>query len=257
MDEIVDKVTWLSAKSGPLVADAADGGAAQSRKKLHDTAENFEALMAGFLVRSMRQAMSSSGFYGSAYGSEIFQSMMDEVLAQTLAARANLGIAEALERQLASRVPASAAPPVKTAGLENYEPIITAAAARHGVDANLLRAMIQQESAGDASAVSSKGAAGLMQLMLETAAMLGVHDRFDPEENISGGAEYFAGLIQRFGTVEKALAAYNAGPTAVEKYGGIPDFPETQDYVTNVMKKYRALLSQPQDAPAEKAGGPW
>ena len=116
--------------------------------------------------------------------------------------------------------------------LENYEKAIEQCSARYGLDAALLKAVIYAESGGDHRALSSRGAAGLMQLMPETAAELGVEDPFDPEQNIASGARYLKSLIDRFGSVELALWAYNAGPRAVEE-DRLP--AETRAYVPRVL----------------------
>ncbi|HEX6211134.1 MAG TPA: lytic transglycosylase domain-containing protein [Methylomirabilota bacterium] len=109
-------------------------------------------------------------------------------------------------------------------------------ARRHDLSPDLVRAVIQVESAWNPRAVSSKGALGLMQLMPATAAELGVTDPFDPEQNIRGGVTYLKRLLDRFnGNPELALAAYNAGPGAVEKYGRrIPPYRETRQYVRKI-----------------------
>lgn len=109
---------------------------------------------------------------------------------------------------------------------------------KHGLPASLIRSVIQTESAGDSTAVSSAGAKGLMQLMDGTAKDLGVRDSFDPEANVDGGARYLKQLLRRFdGDLTKTLAGYNAGPGAVEKHGGIPPYQETQNYVRTVLKR--------------------
>jgi soluble lytic murein transglycosylase-like protein len=119
--------------------------------------------------------------------------------------------------------------------LDAYKTEIAAAAADFGVDTSLLRAVIHAESAFNPLAVSNKGAQGLMQLMPSTAGDLGVTDAFDVAQNIRGGARYLAQLLKDFnGNAQLATAAYNAGAGAVQKYGGIPPYDETQVYVQRV-----------------------
>jgi len=103
----------------------------------------------------------------------------------------------------------------------------------------LVKAVIAAESNFDPKAVSHKGAQGLMQLMPKTAAWLGVSDPLVPGENVRGGTAYLRQMLDRFGDVERALAAYNAGPEAVARYGGIPPYRETQAYVRRVLAYYR------------------
>jgi soluble lytic murein transglycosylase-like protein len=128
-----------------------------------------------------------------------------------------------------------------------FDPIIERAAASAAVEANLLRAVIVVESGFNSRAVSKRGAVGLMQLMPETAIRFGVHDPYDPGQNIGAGASYLKFLIDRFGQdVKLALAAYNAGENAVDRSGGqIPPFSETQAYVPRVLKIYRMLGEKP------------
>jgi soluble lytic murein transglycosylase-like protein len=127
---------------------------------------------------------------------------------------------------------------------QSFEDEILQAALDNGVESALIRAIIHAESAYQADAVSPKGAQGLMQLMPQTAKMLQVSDPFNPAKNIDGGARYLADLLQQFnGDVTLAAAAYNAGPGAVTKYGGVPPYEETREYVRRVNilnKRYSA-----------------
>lgn len=133
------------------------------------------------------------------------------------------------------------------AGSSEYNPLIEQAAARYGVDPAVLHGLIQQESDFDPGAESSAGAAGLTQLMPGTATSLGVANPLDPAESIEGGARYLGGLMSEFGgNTEDALAAYNAGPGAVQQYGGVPPYAETQSYVSKVLGNAEAYRqSQP------------
>jgi len=121
----------------------------------------------------------------------------------------------------------------------DYDDIIAEASKLHGVEPELIQAMIDIESGGDPSALSSKGASGLMQLMPSTAKAMGVEDSTDPRQNIFGGTKYIAQQLKATGgDVSLALARYNAGPDNVTRYGGIPPFSETQKYVPKVQQKY-------------------
>jgi hypothetical protein len=119
----------------------------------------------------------------------------------------------------------------------SLEDLFEKASQKYGVDVNLLKAVAKAESGFDASCTSSSGAKGIMQLMPSTAASLGVTDVYDPEQNIMGGAKLLSSLLDKYdGNVSLALAGYNAGVGNVKKYGGIPPFKETQDYVVKVTK---------------------
>ncbi|MBC5824533.1 MAG: lytic transglycosylase domain-containing protein [Candidatus Eremiobacteraeota bacterium] len=131
-------------------------------------------------------------------------------------------------------------------GVGKFGALIRSCAARNEVDPALVAAVVRQESGFQARAVSSAGALGLMQLMPDTARSLGVSDPFDPAQNIDGGTRLLRGLIDRYhGRLDFALAAYNAGPGAVDRFHGVPPYAETRAYVRDVLSAYhaRALAS--------------
>lgn len=136
---------------------------------------------------------------------------------------------------------------VSQAGKNRFAPLVEEAARTYQIDAALLHAVISAESGYNPSAVSNKGAVGLMQLMPETARRYGVENSFDPEQNIRGGTKYLSYLLQLFdNNLELAVAAYNAGEKAVIRHGySIPPYPETLGYVPKVLKlqkKYNSIL---------------
>lgn len=137
--------------------------------------------------------------------------------------------------------------PTSSAYREAYDDLIVEHAQAQGLRPDLVRAVVQVESGYNARAVSSKGALGLMQLMPATAAAVGVRSPFDAEENIRGGTTYLRQLLDRFdGNEELALAAYNAGPLAVDRYGNqVPPYPETRDYVRRIRTQTATGTAQP------------
>lgn len=128
---------------------------------------------------------------------------------------------------------------------DRYAPVIDRVATRYGVHPDLIDSVIRIESAFNPRAVSRKGARGLMQLMPETASLLGVRDAFDPLQNIDGGVRHLRGLLHRYrGKLGLALAAYNAGDRAVDRYRGVPPYRETQRYVKQVLWLYQDRAPQ-------------
>lgn len=120
-----------------------------------------------------------------------------------------------------------------------WDRLISEIALGNGVDPILVKHVIAMESGFEPTALSPKGAMGLMQLMPATANELGVADPWDPEQNIKGGIKYLSWLLKKYnGNLEKALAAYNAGPSAVDSYKGIPPYQETQNYVRTILSRY-------------------
>lgn len=124
---------------------------------------------------------------------------------------------------------------------DQYDHLIRKASILHDVDFSLVKSIIKVESNFDCYAVSQKGAKGLMQIMPQNFTFLNISNPFDPEENIMGGTLYFKQMLEKFNRIELALAAYNAGPTTVDKYNGIPPITETKGYVRKVMSHYKDI----------------
>ena len=125
---------------------------------------------------------------------------------------------------------------------ENIEGLIEKYAQKNNLDPDFIKAVVKQESGFNPDATSKCGAMGLMQLMPNTAKGLGVTNAYDPEQNIEGGVKYLKSMLNRFNNDHKlALAAYNAGPGAVQKYGDVPPYRETQNYVKNILASYEAM----------------
>ncbi|QAT50776.1 lytic transglycosylase domain-containing protein [Caproiciproducens sp. NJN-50] len=133
-------------------------------------------------------------------------------------------------------------------GGQGLDDIFDRASRTYGVPENLLKAVAKAESGFQADAVSRCGAQGIMQLMPSTARSLGVTDSFDPEQNIMGGAKYLGSLLGKYGDAKLAVAAYNAGSGNVDKYGGVPPFSETQNYVEKVLSYAGGDVSVPSGA---------
>ncbi len=286
--------------SGTAAAQAHTPLDDKARQKLQRATKDFESLLVGYMLKSMRSSMSTKEMFGDSYGGDVLEGVFDGEMAQHVSQNSSLGLAETLYRKMTgeslphSRIPArhAAAPvqPVKrdqekpaivrpaqpvaaspggtpapllgprdttavtpaaadtTAAvpdslrrrLDVVAPLIQEASATHGVDGNLLKAIIATESGGNTQARSSKNAKGLMQLIDSTATAMGVRNVWDPRENVLGGAKYLSKLMDQFGGDKaKAVASYNAGPGAVLKHGGIPPFKETQAYVEKVMNYMR------------------
>jgi soluble lytic murein transglycosylase-like protein len=167
----------------------------------------------------------------------------------TLANLSRTSSAPAIAKPALYTPPAETSAPSATAASSgtrpNLDTVVEQTARRHDVDANLVKAIIRTESNNDPRAVSNKGALGLMQLMPFTARGLGVINVFDPVQNVDGGVRYLKSLLTQFGgDLPLSLAAYNAGPGAVERHGGIPPYRETQDYVRKIGNLYGSLREQ-------------
>lgn len=209
------------------------------RRQVHDT-KNFADKLQTATANSTSNALSSSAAANSSASEkskkEIDSKASDksaEKLDKPQGASPENTSATASANAMNDDLPSSELSPKMT----QFMPSIKSAAQKYNLPPELIAGIIWQESRGNPKAVSHCGAMGLMQLMPETAAHLGVRNPFDPDQNIEGGSKYIRQMIDRFnGKVELAVAAYNAGPGNVEKYGRtIPPFKETQEYVPHVL----------------------
>lgn len=158
---------------------------------------------------------------------EDFRKILDEKISPT-DDKTSLNIEKADDKKLGSK--------------ENIEELILKYANENNLDADFVKAVVKQESGFNPNATSKCGAMGLMQLMPQTARALGVVDAYNPEQNIQGGVKYLKSMMTRFDNDPKlALAAYNAGPGAVQKYGDVPPYRETQNYVKNIMASWEKI----------------
>ncbi len=179
-------------------------------------------------------------------GAEFEKSLQKEIrrireTGKTAEAQTSAEVKQAQEKSSAGNAPAAQESSALAVGGDgsSFSDMIAAAAQKYDVDPKLVSAVAEAESGGDQSAVSHAGAVGVMQLMPDTAAALGV-DPYDKAQNIEGGAKYLRQMLDNFGgDVKKAVAAYNAGPQAVRDYGGVPPYAETQNYVEHVLDLYQ------------------
>ncbi|MCJ7508693.1 MAG: transglycosylase SLT domain-containing protein, partial [candidate division Zixibacteria bacterium] len=211
-----------------------------------------------YLLKTMRSTIPKSEFLEDDLGNDIFTSITDEEVAKKISQTQGLGIADMLYKEFAKFksdesasekdkavhldiIPTQKKPETVSASpslekVNRFEDHICLAANEYEVSPQLIKAVIYHESGGNPKAVSPKGAKGLMQLTDSTAQEMGVKNIFDPRENILAGTKYLKSLIQRFGgDLKLALAAYNAGPSIVEKIGTVPPFKETISFVNKVL----------------------
>jgi soluble lytic murein transglycosylase-like protein len=166
--------------------------------------------------------------------------------AATLQAASSPSVPSAYAASASGAYPATTPAGGESGSTGQYDALVNQAAARYNIDPAVLHGLIQQESGFDPNSTSGAGAEGLTQLMPSTAASLGVANPLDPVESIEGGARYLSQMMSRFGgNVSDALAAYNAGPGAVERYGGTPPYAETQSYVAKVLAYAEAYRRSP------------
>jgi soluble lytic murein transglycosylase-like protein len=240
--------------------------------QIRKVAQEFEALFSSMMLKAMRKTVGDNPLIPQSTGESIFTDMLDEEYSKSISSTTSMGLADFIVKELEKEgnpakalndlnaatkgspwasdprflpktLGASDATAVLTAASDKtndnvgkWDGLIARASRENGVDKNLIRAIITQESGGNHLAVSPKGAKGLMQLMDSTSTDLGVKAPFSPWANISGGTKYLKQLLGRFkGNEQLAVASYNAGPKTVEQYGTVPPYPETRNYVKAVL----------------------
>lgn len=252
---------------------------AHTPENIRRIAQEFESLFTSTMLKAMRQTVGENPLIPSGFGEQVYTDMLDQKYSEMISSHGSLGLADMVVKQLEqlgeggnsslqelknlkndswrsdSRFLPQGVSPNGSQGTGNikdkvqkWDDLINQASKEHGVDKNLISAVIAQESAGNPYAVSKAGAKGLMQLMDSTALDMGVTSSFSPQANINGGVKYLRQLLQKHNGDERlALAAYNAGPAAVEKYSGVPPYIETQNYVDSVMQLKKAFEQDSSD----------
>ncbi len=232
----------------------------KGKEGIKTAAKGFESMFLYQMLQEMQKTVPESALFGQNYGEDVFMSLFYEKIADKMADRGTLGIgnmlnehlekkydrntisAEEIEQKFENRLnketdktDENPLPKTINGRIENLNNIIDEAAIEHKLDPDLIRAVIVKESSGRPDAVSKAGAKGLMQLMDQTAEEMNVNNVFDPRENIFAGTKYLKKmLVDNGGNLELALASYNAGPSVVKLYNGVPPYQETQNYIEEV-----------------------
>ncbi|RKY87061.1 hypothetical protein DRQ09_05130 [candidate division KSB1 bacterium] len=231
-----------------------NSGGKYSKKDIETVAKSFEAIFIYKMLKEMKNTVPENTLFGKGLGNDIFQDFLYEEYANRISEKGSVGPWKMIFNSLSkyvepvenkkhpeqfkiSKFQGNLPTKIKRYNketvydkVERYNRIIQDASLKYGVDPDIIRAIITQESRGNPGAVSRKGAGGLMQILESTAKDLGIRDVFNPVDNIFGGVKYLKTLLEKHnGNLELALASYNAGPSSVEKYGGIPPYFSTDD----------------------------
>ncbi len=247
---------------------------AGNSKNAQEASKGFEGLFVSMMLKAMRKTVPENGLLKKNIGESIYTDMLDNKYASIIAENADLGLEENIMNQINSdnsrsmaslsgsmnqvlqknslQYAATSRNPLNSIvkGVEKWSPEIAKASETYNVNKYLISAVIAGESGGNPNAVSHAGAKGLMQLMDGTAKDMGVGNAFDPKQNIMGGSKYLASMLEKYnGDENLALAAYNAGPAATDKYGGVPPYRETVNYVNRVndYKNYMESLNEQEE----------
>ncbi len=254
-------------------SSAASGAADSHRASLRHACREFESLFLNMILKKMDQGVERNSLFSGGAGEAMFRDMLFEQYGNKMAEARQLGLAEQLETEMARRyqlpdTEGESSTPItqitrkmRLKKLEQYQQqqssiedqilhsrlkpfkeSVQDAAKKFNLPPQLIQAVIMTESGGNPNAVSPSGAQGLMQIMPDTAKWLSLENPFNPHENILKGSEYLAKLLDQFDhKLDLALAAYNAGPTRVKEYGGVPPFQETVRYVEKVQSYQKKL----------------
>lgn len=236
---IADIQSRIASLTGGNVPQPSDSDGASSTAAAADPQGSFESVLAG--ERARYGAYGASGAEGPGSIPSIPMGRQPYVPAASMGPLPSSGA----EPQSPFVPTTQQIEPIQSGdNISQYEPIIDRYAAANGVSPNLVKAVIKTESDGNPRDVSRAGAMGLMQLMPDNVKDAGIDDPFDPEQNIAAGTKQLSDLLTQYGgNLDLALAGYNAGPGNVRKYGGVPPFPETENYI----KKVRAAMGQGQE----------
>jgi Rod binding domain-containing protein len=266
MNEVALKITNADKH---LSGTSATKNLSQEEKlKIAKTAKDFESMMTAMMLKSMNQTTEDGMFGEGSFGGDVLDTVFETEMAKQMTKGSGMGIAEVLYKKITNEDldpaifyqnlnPAEAVKKTSTEKIEiktnsegvdgiqpssgslkrldYYDSIINKASQEYGIDENLIKSVILAESAANSKAVSPVGAKGLMQLMDSTASDLGVENSLDPQQNVMGGAKYLSKMLRQYnGDLDLSLAAYNAGPGAVNKYNGVPPYDETKNYISRI-----------------------
>jgi soluble lytic murein transglycosylase-like protein len=247
--------------------------------RIQKVARDFESIFTSMMLKAMRKTVGENELMPQSFGEKLYTGMLDDEYSRQLSEKSTFGLANLIVKELMRLENKDIAAPSDNKAfdymlldksitpsfqddkksvskslslndkLSRWNHIISSASEKFNIDKNLISAVIAQESGGNQFALSRAGAKGLMQLMDSTAKELGVTQSYNPQMNIYGGVKYLRMMLDKFnGNEELALASYNAGPGAVEKFKGIPPYAETENYVKSVLQMRTRFAQDEEDS---------